>query len=239
MSLIHMASTHSRIYARRRSLWIADIPLALLVTLLAAISPVSPGLMVPQGLVFTAQELAMFVSLAYAAAFADLMTGARQLGMDELESTSVVSKPVVRGARILGAWAIATMPSLVILLIIAAWQTVHGSLMALPVVVATYLLIVTPAALIAMGISALFGALMPTAPARIIAVIVWAWMVFSTPLLPVATPSGSVFAMNGDPIAQGWLGAEPIYQPSGGAFTPAQAGMSLACSEPAWAQRID
>lgn len=168
-------------FYRRKALRIASIPLALFALFLAYASPMSPGLNTMQGLVFTGQVLAIFTSLAYAASFSNLMTAGRRTGMDELESTSPLPMAVIRSAHILGAWVVCISSSLLFLVLIAIYQAFHGNGEAIIVALAVALVILSPSILIAMGISALLGALLPTVLARILGVLAWAWLAFYTP----------------------------------------------------------
>lgn len=214
-------------FYRRKALWIASIPLALFALFLAYASPMSPGLNTMQGLVFTGQVLAIFTSLAYAASFSNLMTAGKRTGMDELESTSALPMAVIRSAHVLGAWVTCISSSLLFLVLIAVYQAFHGSGEAIITALAVALVILSPSILIAMGVSALLGALLPTVPARILAVLVWAWLAFYTPLLPLPTLNGGPLSVIGDPIAQGWFHTNPVYLPANGPFTVQSGVLSL------------
>lgn len=214
-------------FYRRKALWIASIPLALFALFLAYASPMSPGLNTMQGLVFTGQVLAIFTSLAYAASFSNLMTAGRRTGMDELESTSPLPMAVIRSAHVLGAWVICISSSLLFLVLIAIHQAFHGNGKAILVALAVALVILSPSILIAMGISALLGALLPTVLARILGVLAWAWLAFYTPLLPLPTLNGGPMSVIGDPIAQGWFHTNPMYVPANGPFTVQSGVISL------------
>lgn len=227
MRILSLVRITLLMFYRRKALWIAGIPLALFALFLAYASPMSPGLNTMQGLVFTGQVLAIFTSLAYAASFSNLMTAGRQTGMDELESTSPLPMAVIRSAHILGAWVICISPSLLFLVLIAVHQSFHGNGKAILVALAVALVILSPSILIAMGISALLGALLPTVLARILGVLAWAWLAFYTPLLPLPTLNGGPLSAIGDPIAQGWFHTNPMYVPANGPFTVQSGVISL------------
>lgn len=227
MRILSLVRITLLMFYRRKALWIASIPLALFALFLAYSSPISPGLNTMQGLVFTGQVLAIFTSLAYAASFSNLMTAGRQTGMDELESTSPLPMAVIRSAHILGAWVICISSSLLFLVLIAVHQAINGNGKAILVALAVALVILAPSILIAIGISALLGALLPTIVARILAVLVWAWLAFYTPLLPLPTLNGGPLAVIGDPIAQGWFHTDPVYAPANGPFTVQSGVISL------------
>ena len=227
MRILSLVRITLLMFYRRKALWIASIPLALFALFLAYASPMSPGFSNTDGLVFTGQVLAMFTPLAYAASFSDLMTAGRRTGMDELESTSPLPMAVIRSAHVLGAWVICISSSLLFLVLIAVHQAIHGNGKAILVAPAVALVILSPSMLIAMGISALLGALLPTIVARILAVLVWAWLAFYTPLLPIPTLNGGPLAVIGDPIAQGWFHTNPMYIPANGPFTIQSGVISL------------
>lgn len=88
---------------------------------------------------------------------------------------------VIRSAHVLGAWVICISSSMLFLLLIAVHQAFHGNGKEILVALAVALVILSPSILIAMGISALLGALLPTIVARILAVLIWAWLAFYTP----------------------------------------------------------
>ena len=224
MRILRLVRITLLMFYRRKALWIASIPLALFALFLAYASPMSPGLNTIQGLVFTGQVLAIFTSLAYAASFSNLMTAGRRTGMDELESTSPLPMAAIRSAHVLGAWVICISSSLLFLVLIAVYQTFRGNGMAMLAALAVVFVILSPSMLIAMGISALLGALLPTIVARILAVLIWAWLAFYTPLLPLPTLNGGPLSVIGDPIAQGWFHTNPMYAPANGPFT-AQSGV--------------
>ena len=227
MSILSLVRITLLMFYRRKALWIASIPLAFFALFLAYASPMSPGLNSIEGLVFTGQVLAIFTSVAYAASFSNLMTAGRRTGMNELESTSPLPMAVISSAHVLGAWVICISSSLLFLVLIAVYQTFHGSAKAILVALAVALVILSPSILIAMGVSALLGALIPTVLARILAVLVWAWLAFYTPLLPLPTLNGGPLSVIGDPIAQGWFHANPMYIPANGPFAVQSGVISL------------
>ncbi|WP_454150536.1 hypothetical protein [Microbacterium lacticum] len=75
--------------------------------------------------------------------------------------------------------------------------------------------IVAPSALIALSMSALLGTVLPRGLARIAAVLVWLWIQFSTPLIPVPTLNGTAFNLVGDTVTAGFFDGNPIYAPDG------------------------
>lgn len=231
MNMAGLIRTHAKVAGRQRALWFTVIPLTGFATLLALTAPEAPATGGTRELAFTGNLIAIFTGIAYAAAFADFFTAPVRLGMPELEAAAPVRPIVLRGARVLGAFTIVIAPSLAVLLAVALVQTLGGSTWSLPAAVAVTATIVGPAALIAMTLSGLAGALLPRALGRIAAVLVWFYLVFWTPLIPVPTLNGTIFNVIGDTVAEGYFGTSPIYPPTG-TFgldgTPATATVSLA-----------
>lgn len=96
-----------------------------------------------------------------------------------------------------------------------AVQAAHGGWGSLPAALAVAASLVAPAVLCAMAISALAGSLLPQAFARVAAVLVWFYLVFSTPTIPVPAPEGTVFGVTGDAVATGYFDSRPLYPLTG------------------------
>jgi ABC-2 type transport system permease protein len=215
MRILALARTHSRVARRQKALWFAAIPLTVFATLLAIISSAWPGTGGTEDLAFTAQLLVVFTGVAYAAAFAGFFTSTLRLGMDELEASTPVATLVVRAARILGTFSVVVLPALTVLLVMGVVQTVSGHLWSIPLAVAVVVTIIAPGILIAVSLSGLMGAILPHALGRIAGVLVWFFLIFSSPLLPLPTPNGTIFTVTGDAVASGYFGTAPIYPPAG------------------------
>lgn len=231
MTLLSLTGTQAKVAGRQKALWFTVIPLTGFATLLAITSPSYSATAGNTTLTYTGTVIAIFTGIAYTAAFADLFTAPNKLGMQELEASTAVHNMLVRTARVLGAFVIVIAPPLLILLITGAVQTAHGQEWAIPVATGVTVTIVAPAALIAMGTSALMGAVLPRAFARIVAMLIWFLLVFSSPLVPLPTLNGTPLNVVGDTVAAGWFGASPVYPPDGpfGVLpTPLTAALSLA-----------
>lgn len=215
MTVLALARTHSRVARRQKALWFTTIPLTVFAALLAVISPARPGTGGIEDLTFSGQMIAMFTGIAYAAAFTDFFTAPSRLGVNELEASTPVAPLTLRTARILGTFGIVITPSLVVLVLLGIVQTLGGSFWSLPGALAVTATIIAPAALIAMSLSALAGVILPRALGRIAGVLVWFFLIFSSSLLPLPTPNGTVFTVVGDAIASGYFGTRPIYSPAG------------------------
>ena len=231
MKAIALTGTHIKIAGRQKALWFTVIPLAGFATLLALTSAVRPGTGDMEDLAFTAKMIALFSGIAYSAAFAGFFTSASRLGMQELEASAPTTPLSVRSARVFGAFVVVILPAAVVLLVMGLAQTMNGHPWSIPAAIAVLVTIVAPAALIAMSISGVAGALLPRAFGRIVAVLLWFYLVFSTPLIPLPTVNGTPFNVIGDTIAAGYFHTSPLYLstgPLGVEGTPLTATLSLA-----------
>lgn len=227
----HLTRVHMIIVWRQRSLWVAAVPLALLAVLLGVISPAGPHDHGVGDLAFMAKAMAMFMPIAYMAAFTDFHTRHSRLGIGQLEDSTPIPAPMLAAARTLGAFLILITPSLLLLECAGVVQTLHGSWRAIPQALAAGLAITGPAVLTAMSLSSLLGAILPMIVARITGVLAWFALVFSSPMLPVPTVNGTILNVIGDAVGAGWFGLGPVYPATGGILavtgTPANAAISL------------
>ncbi|WP_414121403.1 hypothetical protein [Corynebacterium nuruki] len=210
-----MILTHTKVAGRQKALWFTAVPLTAVATLLALTSQTRPATGGVEDLAFTGQMIAIFTGIAYAAAFPGFLTGSVRLGMSELEASTPVSPAVLRAAKVAGAFLVVVTPSFVVLLLVAARQTVGGRPVALFDAVLVTLTVVAPAALSAMALSGFAGALLPRALGRIAALLVWLLAVFSSPLVPLPTVNGTVFTFVGDAVVSGFFHTDPIYEAQG------------------------
>lgn len=215
MRLILIAGTHARIARRQKVLWIAAIPLIAFALLLAITSPAAPRTGGTADLAFAGQMIVLFAGIAYAAAFSDFFTARGRVGIHEVEASTPTPSLALRAARVLGTFAVIVVPSLVCTLAWGGWQSIHGQPFAMPAALAVTVTIIAPGGLIAMSLSALLGVLLPRGFARVAAVLVWLWLVFSTPLIPLPTLNGTVLNIVGDYVTAGLFDGHPIYDPSG------------------------
>ncbi|MDO4255343.1 MAG: hypothetical protein Q4C81_09435 [Kocuria sp.] len=215
MTVLTLARTHSKVARRQKALWLAAIPLTAFATLLAVTSPAHPGTGGVEDLTFSAQLIVMFTGIAYAAAFADFFTALSRLGIDELEASTPVATLALGTARIFGTFGVVVTPAMTTLLVMGFVQTVNGHAWSLPIATAVTATIIVPGTLIAMSLSALLGTILPRALGRIAGVLVWLSLTFSSPLLPLPTPNGTVFTVIGDAVASGYFDTAPIYSPLG------------------------
>ena len=202
MTFANLVRVHSRIARRQKALWYTSIPLTLFAVLVSFGGGRAPHTGGVEDIVYTAQIVAIFVGVAYAAAFTDLLAAPARLGVGELESSVPATPMTLRAARVTGPFAVVVVPA-------------HGRWGSLPAALAVAASLVAPAVLCAMAISALAGSLLPQAFARVAAVLVWFYLVFSTPTIPVPAPEGTVFGVTGDAVATGYFDSRPVYPLTG------------------------
>lgn len=211
---VRLALTHVRVAARRRSLWMAIIPVTLLVSLSSLAAPLEhPGSV--DGMVYQGQMFAMLGVLVYAASFTDLFTAAHRRGLGEVEVACPGGGIALAAARLVGSFAVAITPPTVALLITGVVQVAQGNAAAPLQALAIAATIVAPATLLSMALSGLAGALLPRSVARVVALAVWCLVVFTTPTMSVPTFNGSVLTLMGDAVATGLFGTEPGTRPVG------------------------
>ena len=200
-----MVLAHARIAARQHALWAASAALCLL----SLAVMVNGGMPFESGdvfdLAFFAQVLAMLPPIAYAAACTDLASSPARLGIGEVEEAAPVASVVLAMARVAGTLAVILLPSLALLLFCGFGQIVHGNLLGPLQALAMFVLVVAPAALLAAAFSALAGAALPRAFARIAAVAVW--------LAALGVPEaggGLKIEIASDPALQALFGLPPV-----------------------------
>lgn len=232
MRFFCLARAHFRMAARQRALWIVSSALALLSMAIT----VNDGLPFETGdaadLVFLAQVLAMLPPVVYAAAFTDLVAQPERLGVSEVEASAPVSSVALSAARVTGALAVMTLPSAAVLLFCAVGQMLHSNAWALPQAIVLLAGVVLPSAALAAALSALAGALLPRALARIAAVVAWCGALFAFSFRGVPVDGGGGFQVHivADPICQAFFGSSPFldYQGPAAAATPLEAAALLA-----------
>lgn len=212
---VRLAVAHVRIAGRRRSLWKATVPLALLSVVFAAMSQISLWRDGVEALAYLGQVFVLFCVLAYAAAFTDLFTGTRRGSLGEVEAACPWGGATLGAARLVGSFVVAVAPPLAALLAVGAMQVTQGNAWAPLQALAVGALIVAPAVLVALGISGLFGALLPRAAARIAGLATWCLAVFTGPKMGLPTLNGTVLNVVGDAVTTGVFGARPVSQPFG------------------------
>ncbi|MFE7426872.1 hypothetical protein [Streptomyces sp. NPDC057545] len=216
--------------ARRKVVWGAVLPLALLSLLLVITSPVVGGQGDPAARAGAAAVVVnTFCTLGVGIALADrLRRGLEARGMAEL-LTATPAGPLPRTAGVLGGPLLAALaPVAGLYLLYATVFSVAGGSPG-PVVSAVIALVtaVVPAALLVTAFAGLLGVLLPVAAARAVTVVVWLWACHFPPAFsPLPTPTGTVLSpLGGYPLAV-WAHAPEVWatRQGNGALRPAVDG---------------
>ena len=225
MSFFYLARIHARIARRRSALWVVAIVLTLLAVAVAKI--VTPGLATPEGtqvdVALLAQMLGLLSTVAYAAAFTDLASAPARLGIVEVEDSTPVTPAKLLAARATGMLSVMLWPSAAALIVCGLMQSA-GGFQSMAVALAAFASIVVPLAFLATALSAFVGSLLPQAPARIAAIVIWCTMVCFTTFAPMPVgESKSKMGVVTDAILQGFFGCQPVLDldvMKGTAYTP-------------------
>lgn len=199
---------------RSRIAWLAITPL-LLVALLAALTSED---VIGDGSAATrvgscAVLISVFVSVGVGVAMTDRLVRLHGLGLDEL-MLALPCRPLVRFVGgFLGNISALLAPSAVALILIGGFVAVTSrDPRALPSAALAFLVIVAPAAGLISMASALAGMLLPIPLARALTVIAWFWAtLFNQSMIPLPTPTGTVFSPLGDYAAAAWWNVTPLW----------------------------
>ncbi|MFI9625603.1 hypothetical protein [Streptomyces sp. NPDC052042] len=213
--------------ARRRVVWGAVLPLALLSLLLVITSPVVAGQGEPAARAGAAAVVVnTFCTLGVGIALADrLRRGLEARGMAELLSaTPTGSLPLTAGV-LGGPLLTALAPVAGLYLVYAAvFSGASGALAPVTSALIALLTAVVPAALLVTAFAGLLGVLLPVAAARAATVVVWLWACHFPPSFsPLPTPTGTVLSpLGGYPLAV-WAHAPEVWatRQGTGALRPA------------------
>ncbi|MFJ4569955.1 hypothetical protein ACIQWV_00050 [Streptomyces sp. NPDC098085] len=213
--------------ARRKAVWGAVLPLALLSLLLVATSPVITGHSDPAARAGAAAVVVnTFCTLGVGIALADrLRRGLEAHGMAEL-LTATPTGPLPRTAGILGGpllTALAPVAGL-FLLYAAVFSVAGGSFAPFGSAVVSLVTVVVPAALLVTAFAGLLGVLLPVAAARAVTVVVWLWACHFPPAFsPLPTPTGTVLSPLGGYPLVAWAHAPEVWaaRQGAGALRPA------------------
>lgn len=199
---------------RSRIAWLAITPL-LVVALLAALTSRD---VIGEGSAATkvgscAILISVFVSVGVGVAMTDRLVRLHGLGLDEL-MLALPCRPVIRFiGGFLGNLSALLTPSAAALTLIGLFVAVTSrDARAVPSAALAFLVIVAPAAALVSMASALSGMLMPLPLARAITVIGWFWAtLFNRAMIPLPTPTGTVFSPLGDYAAAAWWNVTPLW----------------------------
>jgi len=199
--------------ARRRTLWVATIPLLLLAWALAATSPGLNHVPTASGQVGAwATAMNLLVTLGVAVALTDRFARTRRRGLGEVLDTTTAGPTRRMLGTLLGALTVALAPTAVGMLVLGGYFALtRGAVTALGWAVLAFVVIIVPAALLATTFAATLGLLLPVPLARVVVVLAWVWAtIWNRQILPIPTLSGTLLSPLGDYPAAGWLHAPPF-----------------------------
>ncbi|MGW1145064.1 hypothetical protein ACWD6I_08370 [Streptomyces sp. NPDC002454] len=201
--------------ARRKVVWGAVLPLALLSVLLAATSPVVTGHSDPGARIGAAAVLVnTFCTLGVGLALADrLRRDVEGRGMPDLLAATPAGPLVRTVGSVAGPLLTALVPLVVPFLSYAALLSVtEGSATPLGAAAVSLAAAVLPAAVLVTAFSGLLGVLLPVAAARTLTVVLWLWACHFPPAFsPVPTATGTVLSPLGGYPLVAWVRAPEVW----------------------------
>lgn len=220
--------------ARRKAVWGAVLPLAVLSLVLAATSPVVTGHSDPAARVGAAAVLVnTFCTLGIGLALADRLRRALdKRGMPELlAATPTGSLPRAAGS-LAGPLLTALAPVAALFVLYATVvSATAGSVAPLGSATVALVVVVLPATMLITAFAGLLGVLLPVAAARAVTVAIWLWACHFPPnFAPVPTPTGTVLSPLGGYPLVGWAHAPQVWaarQGTGPLRPPAGDGTAL------------
>ncbi|KAA8886361.1 hypothetical protein F3087_24295 [Nocardia colli] len=212
---------------RHRVVWLSLIPLCALIMLLGGFPRGRNRTDAIAAIGDTALLLNFLGSIGIAVALADRLAGQRRPGLRELFDATPAGGRTRSVGILLGPWLVASVPGVLILLVMGLWLSITSS-GPRPLVAAVIglLTIVLPGSLLLTVLTNVVSLLLPSAVARVLTVPFWYWATALTPLVPIPTVAKTVLSPLGDYQAAQWLGVV-LAQPDGGWLHPA-AGLAPA-----------
>ncbi|MFI9050789.1 hypothetical protein [Streptomyces sp. NPDC053427] len=200
---------------RRKAVWAAVLPLALLSLLLAATSPVVTGHSDPAARCGAAAVLVnTLCTLGVGLALTDrLRRSLEARGMPELLTATPAGLLARTTGTLIGPLLTALAPVVALFLLYGTVISVTaGSAAPIASTVIALAVAVLPAALLVTAFAGLLGVLMPVAAARAVTVVVWLWALHFPPRFsPLPTATGTVLSpLGGYPLAA-WAHAPEIW----------------------------
>lgn len=212
--------------ARRKVVWGAVLPLALLSLLLAATSPVVTGHSDPAARAGAGAVLVnTLCTLGVGIALADVLRRGREArGMPELLAATP-ARALSRTAGTLAGPLVAALAPVAVLFLLAGavLAGISGSGAPLASAVVSLVAVVLPATLLVTAFAGLLGVLMPVAAARAVTVVVWLWACHFPPeFSPLPTVTGTVLSPLGGYALVSWAHAPQVWaaREGGGALRP-------------------
>ncbi|MDQ1293724.1 MAG: hypothetical protein QG608_1605 [Actinomycetota bacterium] len=195
--------------ARRRSLWLATVPLLGLVVIgqLTSGGSVAGGASGRIVNLMTAATLLMVPGIAVL--LADVVVRVRRLHLvDLLESCPADRRARVAGT-VLGSLAMAVSPTVIAILVFAAVEAVRaGDAWLVARAVGAVACVLLPSVVVMVAIGAVAAVYLPIAVARAGVVGLWFWAsAWNSSLIPLPSPTGTLLSPYTAYVNVGWFGA--------------------------------
>ncbi|MEU8887197.1 hypothetical protein [Streptomyces sp. NPDC048442] len=217
--LLPLAFTATALYEfrmamRGKMLWLSVLPLLAVALLIMITSPRTANLDDTMAKLATWAVLAnMITTVGTGVSLADRFVRIRGLGLTELLLSTPASVSWRMVGTLFGALTAALAPVAALFLVLGVVTAVTDGAPASPLwAVLALLAIVVPGALVLATFAATLALFLPLPLARVIAVLGWFWTtVFSTNLVPLPTPTGTLLSPLGDYAGAGWLHADVLW----------------------------
>lgn len=212
---------------RRRVLWLASVPLLALAALVCLTSPRIDALATTAGRAGAWTVIVnMFAVAGLGVVLADRFVRTHRFGLAEV----LAATPTTLAGRMLGvlvgSLGAGLLPAAVLVVVLMPLALLRrpGDLLAgAGWGLLAFLIAVVPAAILMTVFAATAGLVLPVPVARILAVLVWFWStLFSTRLIPLPSPTGTLLSPLGDYAIAGWLHGPVLWAGRGspGALSP-------------------
>jgi ABC-2 type transport system permease protein len=223
----------ARMAARGKVLWLSLLPLTALSVLLALSSPAVAGQADAAGRIGTTVIVVnTFAVVGLGVALAGRLTQHSPPGLTDVLDTTPGGRTTRLAGVLAGALAVALAPIAVVVVLLGAIASVQdGSAAPLAIAALGVVVVLLPASLAITTFAGLLGLLLPVALARVLVVAVWFWATqLDSSIVPVPTPTGTVFSPLGGYPAVAWLGARGVWANrlrSGALSPPPDSGSAL------------
>lgn len=211
-ALIGTLRYQARIAMRRRTLWYVVVPTALLALVIGWRSPaeITDGVRHVAGATLVTGILC---TLGIGVALADRKQWEQSAGMGDL----IAAIPYGVHTRLSATWAaslgVALIPPFLVVMVCAVPAAVaEGGVRPLVAAPAAFVTMLVPGAAVLTTLACLLGLLLPVTVARVFTAGFWLWStIASPPLLPFATPTGTLLSPVGGYPAAAWFGERTVW----------------------------
>jgi ABC-2 type transport system permease protein len=203
-----------RMAARARVLWFAVLPLLVISALVLITSPrIGAEHSAAAKVAGWAVVVNLITTVGLGVALADRFVRIRGLGLTELLEATPASTTGRMAGTLFGALAAALAPVALLMIVVGGWFTVTDRApAALGWAVIAFLTVIVPGALLLATFSATLALWVPLPVARVLSALLWFWLTaFSSRVVPVPSPTGTLLSPLGDYVSAGWTGATRLW----------------------------